>query len=109
VEKSVVMVYNKLLNFAGVTGYPGKAGFEVVQAFMKKLNAFLNILMGSFFGVFIGDLIANYRNYQQFHEIYDTANSAPWCYGAISSLILFIVVVIICVIIKLIIRNKTKQ
>ena len=76
---------------------------------MKKLNTFLNILMGSFFGVFVGDLIANYRNYQQFHEIYDTANSAPWYYGAISSLILFIVVVIVCVIIKLIIRNKAKQ
>ena len=28
VEKSVVMVYNKLLNFAGVTGDPGKSGFE---------------------------------------------------------------------------------
>lgn len=76
---------------------------------MKKLNTFLNILMGSFFGVFVGDLIANYRNYQQFHEIYDATNSAPWHYGAISSLILFIAVVIVCVIIKLIIRNKAKQ
>lgn len=80
-----------------------------MQASMKKLNTFLNILMGSFFGVFVGDLIANYRNYQQFHEIYDATNSAPWYYGAISSLILFIAVVIVCVIIKLIIRNKAKQ
>ena len=71
-------------------------------------NTFLNILMGSFFGVFVGDLIANYRNYQQFHEIYDATNSAPWYYGAISSLILFVVVVIVCMIIKLIIRNKTE-
>ena len=65
--------------------------------------------MGSFFGVFIGDLFANYKNYRQFHENYDATNSAPWYYGAISSLILFIAVVIVCVIIKLIIRNKTKQ
>ena len=65
--------------------------------------------MGSFFGVFIGDLFAHYKNYRQFHEIYDATNSAPWYYGAISSLILFIAVVIVCVIIKLIIRNKTKQ
>ena len=65
--------------------------------------------MRSFFGVFIGDLFANYKNYRQFHEIYDATNSAPWYYGAISSLILFIAVVIVCVIIKLIIRNKTKQ
>jgi hypothetical protein len=27
VEKSVVMVYNKLLNYAGVTGDTGKSGF----------------------------------------------------------------------------------
>ena len=75
---------------------------------MKTLNTVLNILMGSFFGVFIGDLIANYKNYQQFHEIYDATNSAPWYYGSLSSLILFLAVVIICVVVKLIIRNKAK-
>ena len=31
VEKSVVMVYNKLLNFAGVTGDPGKSGFRSLK------------------------------------------------------------------------------
>ena len=102
------MVYNKLLNFAGVMGDFVKSGFEVVKAFMKKLNTFLNILMGSFFGVFIGGLIANYKNYQQFHEIYDATNSAPWYYGSIPSLILFISVVIICLVIKLIIHKKSK-
>ncbi len=103
-----MMVYNKLTNFADVTGVPGEFGFELVKTSMKKLNTFLNILMGSFFGVFIGNLIADYRNYQQFHEIYDTINSAPWYYGALSSLILFIAVIIVCVVIKLIMRNKTK-
>ncbi len=76
---------------------------------MKKLNTFLNTLMGSFFGVFIGNLIANYINYRQFNEIYDMTNSAPWYYRAVPSLILFIAVVIICMVIKLIIRNKTKN
>ena len=75
---------------------------------MKKMNTFLNILMGSFFGVFLGDLITNYRNYRQFHEIYDATNSAPWYYGAADSLILFLTVVIICVVIKLIVRKKMK-
>ena len=45
VEKSVVMVYNKLLNFTGVTDGYDKPGFDVVKAvkaFMKKLNTFLN-------------------------------------------------------------------
>ena len=38
---------------------------------MKELNTVLNILMGSFFGVFVGDLISTYRHYRQFQEIYD--------------------------------------
>ena len=75
---------------------------------MENLNRVLNVLIGSFFGVFIGDLIANHRNYHQFQEIYDATNSAPWYYGSISSLILFIAVVIICVVIKVIIHKKTK-
>ena len=75
---------------------------------MKKLNAFLNILMGSFFGVFVGSTIANYREYRAFPEIY-AARSAPWYYyGALGSLILFAAVVVICVVIKLIIRKKGK-
>lgn len=75
---------------------------------MKELNTVLNILMGSFFGVFVGDLISTYRHYRQFQEIYDAANSAPWYYGAADSLILFLTVVIVCVVIKLIIRKKMK-
>ena len=78
---------------------------------MKKMNTFLNILMGSFFGVFLGDLITNYRNYRQFPEIYDATNSAPWYYGSLTSLMLFIAIVVVCVVIKLIIHyihNKTK-
>ena len=75
---------------------------------MKELNTVLNILMGSFFGVFVGDLISTYRHYRQFQEIYDATNSAPWYYGSIPSLILFISVVIICLVIKLIIHKKSK-
>lgn len=75
---------------------------------MKKLNMFLNILMGSFFGVFVGNTIANYRHYHAFPEIY-VGNSAPWyCFGALQSFMLFLVVVIICVVIKLVIRKKTR-
>ena len=76
---------------------------------MKKLNMFLNILMGSFFGVFVGRTISNYRSYQTHPEIY-VGNSAPWyCFGALQSLMLFLAVVVICVIIQLIIRHKTKE
>ena len=43
VEKSVVMVYNKLLNFAGVLGDPGKAGFVRMKdtETIDKLVAYL--------------------------------------------------------------------
>ena len=73
---------------------------------MKKLNAFLNILMGSFFGVFVGSAIANYRAFRHYPEIFEV-RSAPWyCYGALQSLILFAAVVIICVLLKRAIRKK---
>ena len=75
---------------------------------MTKLNAFLNILMGSFFGVFVGSTISNYREYRNFPELYEV-RSAPWyCYGALDSFLLFAAVVIVCVVIKLIIRRKMK-
>lgn len=76
---------------------------------MKKLNTFLNILMGSFFGVFVGNTIANYRQYCAMPEIY-AGNSAPWyCFGALQSFMLFLAIVIICVVIKLVIQKKIKN
>ena len=76
---------------------------------MKKLNTLLNILMDSFFGVFIGSTISNYREVKAHPDIL-VANSAPWYYfGALQSLMLFLAVVVICVIIKLLIQNKSKQ
>lgn len=76
---------------------------------MKRLNTFLNIIMGSFFGVFVSNTIVNYRHYHAFPETY-VGNSAPWYYfGAFQSLLLFLAVVIICVIIKLVIRKKMKD
>jgi len=76
---------------------------------LRKFTAFLNILMGSFFGVFVGNTISNYREYRSFPEIYDM-RSAPWyCYGALPSFYLFIAVVGVCTIIKLFIRFKAKD
>ena len=73
---------------------------------MKKLNSFLNILMGSFFGVFVGNTMANYREYRAFPEIYEV-RSAPWyTYGALQGLILFLAVAALCIIVKIMIRNK---
>ena len=76
---------------------------------MNKLNAFLNILMGSFFGVFVGSALSNYREFRHYPEIYEV-RSAPWyCYGALQSLILFAAVAIICVLIKRAIRKRADK
>ena len=75
---------------------------------MKKLDAFLNILMGSFFGVFVGSLIAYYREYRTYPEIYEV-QSAPWyCHGALDGFLLFVAVAVICIAIKWIIRKKMR-
>ncbi len=76
---------------------------------MKKFNSFLNILMGSFFGVFVGSAISNYREYRVYPDIY-AARSAPWyCYGALPAFILFVAVLVICVLIKRAIRKRAKK
>ncbi len=65
--------------------------------------------MGSFFGVFIGTTIMNYREYVNMPEIY-AMRSAPWyCYGALTSFLLLVAVVAICVIIKVFIRKHDNK
>ncbi|MBR6115382.1 MAG: hypothetical protein IKQ10_09445 [Oscillospiraceae bacterium] len=73
---------------------------------MQKINTFLNVMMGSFFGVFIGSTISNYREYRALPEIY-AARSGPWyAYGALQALALFGAVTLVCVIIKVIIKHR---
>lgn len=75
---------------------------------MKKLNAFLNVVIASFFGSFVGVTIANYIDYRTCPEIYE-ANSAPWyCHSALPCFVIFAVVTITCIVIKLIIRKKIR-
>ncbi|MBP5291961.1 MAG: hypothetical protein J6Y90_05035 [Lachnospiraceae bacterium] len=75
---------------------------------MEKLNNFLNIIMGSFFGVFVGNTVFNYLDYRKHPEIYEV-NSAPWYYHyALTSFVLFVLVVIVCMIIKFVIRHKKR-
>ena len=74
---------------------------------MKSFNSLLNIVMGSFFGVFISVTIMNYREYKMFPQIYEV-RSAPWyCYGALTSFVIFVAVAVICIAIKLIINRMS--
>lgn len=72
---------------------------------LKKINNFINILMGSFIGVFIGGSVYKYFDYKNHPDLY-AMQSAPWYTSIQITGIALIVVLVICVIIKIIIRRK---
>lgn len=75
---------------------------------LKKINSFINILMGCFIGAFIGGSIFRYLDYKNHPELF-VMQSAPWYTGIQISGIALIVVLIICVLIKIIIRKKMNR
>ena len=75
---------------------------------LKKINSFINILIGGFIGAFIGGSIFRYLDYKNYPELF-VMQSAPWYTGIQISGIALIVVLIICVLIKIIIRKKMNR
>lgn len=74
---------------------------------LRKLNCFLNIIIGSFIGVFIGVGIYKFWHFKTYPNLY-AMQSAPWytellLYGSMVA-----VVVVVCIILKLIIGKKLK-
>lgn len=75
---------------------------------MRKFNRFLNVLIGAFFGMFVGQTFFSYREHLRVPEL--GMRSAPWYYyEPLSSFLLFLAVVVICVILKIIIRRMGKN
>ena len=74
---------------------------------LKKLNYILNILIGSFFGVFVGRGIYVFLDYKAHSDLY-AMQSAPWYTSILVNGIFTIVILIVAIIIKLIIRRKLK-
>lgn len=75
---------------------------------MKRLNTFLNTIIGSFIGVFIGHVLWKIWDFKTSPELY-AMQSAPWytsilLYGVVTS-----VLVLVCVVIKVIIKHKQKK
>ena len=75
---------------------------------MKRLNSILNTIMGVFIGVFIGHGGYVVWHFKTRPELY-AMQSAPWytsilVYGAFT-----IVVLLICFVIKAIIKHKQKK
>lgn len=75
---------------------------------LKKINSCINILIGGFIGSFIGGSIFRYLDYKNHPELF-VMQSAPWYTGIQISGIALIVVLIICVLIKIIIRKKMNR
>lgn len=76
-------------------------------AMLRKLNCFLNIVIGSSIGVFIGFGIYKFWHFKTYPNLY-AIQSAPWYTELLLDGALVAVVVVVCIILKLIIRKKSK-
>ena len=74
---------------------------------LKKLNSFLNIIIGSFVGVFIGRGIYVFWDYKTHPGLY-AMQSAPWYTSIVVNGIVTLILLAVVIIAKLIIRKKIK-
>ena len=74
---------------------------------LRKLNCFLNIVIGSFIGVFIGFGIYKFWHFKTYPNLY-AMQSAPWYTELLLDGALVAVLVVVCIILKLIIWRKLK-
>lgn len=77
-------------------------------AMLRKLNCFLNIVIGSFIGVFIGFGIYKFWHFKTYPNLY-AMQSAPWYTELLLDGALVAVLVVVCIILKLIIWKKSKS
>ena len=71
---------------------------------LRKLNCFLNIVIGSSIGVFIGFGIYKFWHFKTYPNLY-AIQSAPWYTELLLDGALVAVVMVVCIILKLIIRK----
>ena len=74
---------------------------------LRKLNCFLKIVIGSSIGVFIGFGIYKFWHFKTYPNLY-AIQSAPWYTELLLDGALVAVVMVVCIILKLIIRKKSK-
>ena len=71
----------------------------------KKINQMLNIIMGSFIGVFIGSGLYKYWHFQKYPDLY-VIQSAPWYTSILINGLLVLVLLAVCMIVKVILMKK---
>lgn len=72
---------------------------------LKKINQILNIIIGSFIGVFIGHSVYVFWDFKSHPGLY-VAYSTPWYTSILLWGIVTAIVVFVAMIIKLIIRKR---
>ena len=75
---------------------------------MKRLNTILNTIIGAFVGVFIGHGGYVIWNFKTCPELY-AMQPAPWYTSILAHGTFTIVVLLICLVIKAIIKHKQKK
>ena len=75
---------------------------------MKKLNNILNIIIGSFIGVFIGHGIYVLWDFQTRPERY-AMQSAPWYTSILVYGVFTFIMLLICIVIKAVIKHKQRS
>ena len=76
-------------------------------AMLRKLNCFLNIVIGSFIGIFIGYGIYKFWHFKTYPNLY-VMQSAPWYTELLWDGAIVAVVVVVCIVLKLVIWRKLK-
>ena len=75
---------------------------------MKRLNTVLNTVIGAFLGVFLGRGAYVVWNFKTRPELY-AMQSAPWYTSILVDGVFTVLVLIICFVIKAIIKHKQKK
>lgn len=75
---------------------------------MRRANIILNVIMGSFAGIFIGHGAYVIWDFNAHPGIY-AMQSAPWYTSILAYGVVTLVVSLICVVIKAIIKHKIKK
>ncbi|MCI9080788.1 MAG: hypothetical protein HFI70_00410 [Lachnospiraceae bacterium] len=74
---------------------------------LKKINFILNIVIGSFIGVFIGYTIYVFWDYKAHSDLYAT-QSAPWYTSILIYGIVTFIILIVGTAMKMVIRKRMK-
>ena len=74
----------------------------------KKINQMLNIIMGSFIGMFIGSGLYKYWHFRKYPYLY-VIQSAPWYTGILINGLLVLVLLAVCMIVKVILMEKMER